>query len=84
MIYWAQDKNNLRWDRRRMGQFRQFLNNAHLKELHLRGRLFTWSNKRTSPTLERIDRAFVTNGWEQMYLCYDLHSLASNAQITHR
>jgi hypothetical protein len=65
MIYWAQDKNNIRLDHRCMGQFRQFLNDAHLKELHLRGRLFTWSNERTSPTLE------------QMYSCYDLHSLAS-------
>jgi hypothetical protein len=64
MIYRAQDKNNSCLDCRRMGQFRCFLNDAHLKELHLRGRMFTWSNECTSPTLERIDRAFVANGWE--------------------
>jgi hypothetical protein len=77
MIYWAQDRNNSRLDRRCMCQFRRFLNDAHLKELHLRGRLFMWSNERSSPTLERIDRAFVTNGWEQLYMSRDLHSLAS-------
>jgi hypothetical protein len=38
-------------DHRRMGQFHRFLNEAHLMELHLRGRLFTWSNERTSPML---------------------------------
>jgi hypothetical protein len=31
-----------------------------LLELHLHGRLYTWSNEREDPTLERIDRAFVT------------------------
>jgi hypothetical protein len=35
-----------------MGQFRRFLNDAHLKELHLRGHLFTWSNERTNFTLK--------------------------------
>lgn len=37
-----------------MGQFRLFLNNAALKELHLSGRLFTWSNERTHPTLDAL------------------------------
>jgi hypothetical protein len=40
-----------------MGQFRCFV-----KELHLSGCLFTWSNERAHPTLERIDRAFILQG----------------------
>jgi hypothetical protein len=59
------------------GQFRRFLNKAHLKELHLRGHLFTWRNECASPTLECIDRAFVTNGWDQLYPSCDLHFLTS-------
>jgi hypothetical protein len=55
----------------------QFCHLAHLKELHMRGRLFTWSNKRISPMIERIDRAFMTNGWDQLYPSCDLHFLAS-------
>jgi hypothetical protein len=35
-----------------MGRFRRFLNEALLKELHLHGHLFTWSNERLHPTLE--------------------------------
>jgi exonuclease III len=59
MIYRAHDKNNDRLDRRRMGQFRRFLNVTALKEIHLQGRLFKWSNERAHPTLKRIDRVFI-------------------------
>lgn len=31
-----------------------------LKELYLSGRRFTWSNERSRPTLERLDRVFVS------------------------
>jgi exonuclease III len=41
MIYRAEDKNNDRLDRHRMGQFYKFINEALLKEIHLQGRLFT-------------------------------------------
>jgi hypothetical protein len=61
MVYRAEDKNNGRVNRHLMGQFRSFLNDAALKELHLNGHLFTWSNERTHPTLECIDKAFVSN-----------------------
>jgi hypothetical protein len=40
-----------------MGQFRRFLSVSALKELHLSGRLYTWSNECAHPTLERIDWA---------------------------
>lgn len=53
MICNAADKNNSRLHRRTMSRFRQFLNNLELKELHLHGRLYTWSNERAHPTLER-------------------------------
>jgi hypothetical protein len=51
MIYQAADKNNSRLNRRLMRQFCQFLNDATLREIHLQGRLFTWSNERAHPTL---------------------------------
>jgi hypothetical protein len=37
------------------------LTEANLHEIHLSGRLFTWSNERMHPTLELIDRAFISN-----------------------
>jgi exonuclease III len=77
MVYRAEDKNNRQVNRQLMGQFRNFLNLAALKELHLNDRLFTWSNERAHPTLERIDRAFISNEWEDAFLSIELHSLSS-------
>jgi exonuclease III len=74
MVYRVQDKNNDRLDRR-MGQFRRFLNVAALKELHLEGRLFTWSNERAHPTLEKIDRFFITAEWGGLFPNHDLHAM---------
>jgi hypothetical protein len=66
LIYHAKDKNNGRLNRHQMGQLHQFLNIMALKELHLRGRLFTWSNERLHPTLKHIDRAFYSIEWEEL------------------
>jgi hypothetical protein len=63
MIYQAQDKNNGRLDRRGMRRFRAFLDATELEELHLVGRRFTWSSERDNPTLERLDRVFVSTDW---------------------
>jgi hypothetical protein len=76
MIYWVEDKNNDQLDCRLMGQFRWLLNDATLKEIHLQGRLFTWSNGRFHHTLELIDHVFISTEWETLYLSHNMHSLA--------
>jgi hypothetical protein len=78
LLYRAEDKNNGWVNRRLMGQFRSFINATALKELHLNGRLYTWNNERAHPTLERIDRAFVANEWEELFPANELHSLPSH------
>lgn len=37
-----------------------------LVELPLLDRNFTWSNRRTNPTLEKLDRAFVNLYWDEL------------------
>jgi hypothetical protein len=59
-----------------MGQFQRYINEATV-EIHLNGHLFTWSNEREHPTLEKIDRAFISTEWEVLYSNNDLHSLSS-------
>jgi hypothetical protein len=59
LIYQAADKSNGHLSRRMMGRFRRLLNDLELSELHLIGRIFTWSNERLDTNLERIDRMFV-------------------------
>lgn len=62
---------------RLMGQFCRFINDAAFKEIHLNGRLFTWSNERVHPTLECIDRPFISNEWEDLFPAHELYSLSS-------
>jgi hypothetical protein len=72
MIYQVEYKSKGRLNRRLMGQFRQFLNDAAILEIHLHERLSTWSKEREHPTLERIDRAFISVDWEALYPSHDL------------
>jgi hypothetical protein len=60
-----------------MGRFRHFLNDLELLELHLHGRLFTWSNERTHPTLERIDRVFISPDLELLFPSSSLQAISS-------
>lgn len=60
-----------------MNQFRQFINDVELHELHLRGRLYTWSNERDNPTLERQDRVFATEEWVHAFPNHDLAALST-------
>jgi hypothetical protein len=77
LIYRAEDKNNDRLDQRRMDQLWCFINEACLKEIHMHGRLFPWSNEHAHPTLEQIDRAFISREWDELYPASDLQSLSS-------
>lgn len=79
MIYNASDKNNAMLHRRMMGRFRKFLNDLELRELHLHGRLYTWSNERAHPTLERIDRVFTSLDWNDRFPNCHLRQLSADA-----
>jgi exonuclease III len=60
MIYCVRDNNNDHLDRRHMGHFRRFLSIALLKEIHLQGSPFTWSNEWDHPHV----------GEDRQILCY--------------
>jgi hypothetical protein len=50
-----------------MAKFRRSLSALELKELYLNLRCFTWSNEREQPTLEKLDRAFSSVNWVDIY-----------------
>jgi hypothetical protein len=77
LIYQAADKNNSCLSRCMMGRFCRFLNNLELLEPHLHGRLFTWRNERTHPTLKQIDRVFVSPDWEMLFPSSSLQAISS-------
>jgi endonuclease/exonuclease/phosphatase family metal-dependent hydrolase len=64
MIMYASEKNNDNLDRPMMARFRRFAQNLELKDLYMHGRQFTWSNRRETPTMSRIDRALVSVDWD--------------------
>jgi hypothetical protein len=78
LIYRDEDKNKAVSNRRMMGRFRRALDDLQLKELHLHGRLYTWSNECDDPILERIDRVFSTHDWEDLFPDHMLNGLSSN------
>ena len=55
------DKNTGRVDTRLCSMFNDAVDELGLLELPLLDSLYTWSNKRATPTLARLDRAFVNN-----------------------
>lgn len=77
LIYKAQDKNNNNLNRRMMGRFRRFIDDAELIDVHLRGRRFTWSNERDVPTLERLDRVLITDDWVDAFPDHELSAVAT-------
>lgn len=61
-----------------MRRFRRLLDDCQLEELYLHGRLYTWSNERQRPTLERIDRAFASLDWFEAFPSHHLRCLSSD------
>jgi hypothetical protein len=76
-IYKEDDKNNLNLDRAMMGRFKRWINDLCIKEIPLHGRRFTWSNKQSSPTLVKLDMAFCSVDWDDLFPNCLLQSSAS-------
>ena len=75
LIYQAADKNNL--NQAMMERFRRILYDTQIKELPFMGRMYTWSNERSSPTLVRLHRVFCYSDWDELFPDSLLQSAAS-------
>ncbi|MFS9531566.1 endonuclease/exonuclease/phosphatase family protein, partial [Klebsiella pneumoniae] len=64
LLLHASDKNNVNINQRNLGRFRRFVVDLQLKDIFLHGRRYTWSNERSTPTTERLDRVLVAVDWE--------------------
>lgn len=78
-ILQARDKNNALINSYRMGKFRCLVDDLELAEVHLNGRVFTWSNAREHPTLVKMDRVFASADWLLLYPACFLRPLPSKA-----
>jgi hypothetical protein len=73
-----QDKSNVRVNRDLMSIFQRAINQLQMRELNLTGKRFMWSNNQSSPTMTRIDKAFCTSSWEQLFDKPILQALSSS------
>ena len=67
LITKAADKSNANINRRLVGKFHGALDFLQLKELHLGGRRFTWSNAQANPVLTKIDHVFHSDDWDMLF-----------------
>lgn len=82
LILQSQDKSNGYLNRHLINGFSHVIDDLKLKEVHLNGRSFTWTNTRERPTLERIDWVFVMTDCELLFPNCLLHALPSRLQTT--
>jgi hypothetical protein len=79
LIFREEDKNNSNINRAMLGDFHRLINSLDLKEIHLKGRRYTWSNQRDAPTLVKLDHVFCTSSWEDLFPDASLHSNATTS-----
>ena len=48
-------------------RFNDIINTMCLREIFIEGGLYTWSNNQSHPTLEKLDRILMSNGWEDLF-----------------
>ena len=58
------ERNQGHGDPRLMGLFNNFIRDLQLREIHVSGVKFTWSNKQQNPTLVKLDRILATTCWD--------------------
>jgi hypothetical protein len=78
LILQEADKNNTRINRRNMPFFRRTVDMLDLRYMQLHGRLFTWSNERSNPTLVKLDRFLASSDWEDLFPFCHLKALSSD------
>jgi hypothetical protein len=79
LIRYPNEKNNNRFNRVLADAFNSLIHSLALFELPLTDRQFTWTNRRSPPTLMRLDRAFLNVAWDATF---PDSSLASRPRLT--
>lgn len=55
--------------------FNSIIHSLGLREIHLNGGAYTWSNNQTTPTLEKLDRVLMDGTWEDLFPLVTVHKL---------
>jgi hypothetical protein len=49
-----------------------------LRDVHLHGRTYTWSNERDNPTIVKLDHILVSVDWEELHPCCFFQALSTD------
>jgi hypothetical protein len=71
-----EDKNNANFNPRWPCIFNAIIDHLDLREIALSGRQFTWANRRTIPTFEKLDRVLASVDWEQKFPMVSVRALS--------
>lgn len=75
VLFSLRDKNGSSSNISNILLFRETVNDIGLIDLPLLNKSYTWSNGRRTPTLEHLDRAFISHDWVLSFLRSTLKAL---------
>lgn len=61
------EKNKKGGVRKHSEAFNSIINTHALREVHMSSGSYTWSNRQDIPTLEKLDRILMSDGWETLF-----------------
>lgn len=64
IMRFSSDKNKKFCNNKWSDMFNQIINTYELRDIHLSGGKYTWSNNQSIPTLEKLDRVLMNKAWE--------------------
>jgi exonuclease III len=61
------ERNKGQGDPKLMELFNDFIGDFQLRDLHINGVKFSWTNKQQDPIMEKLDRVLMTSSWDIQY-----------------
>ena len=69
------DKSNDNFNSQWPFVFNAIIEGLDLREIELSGRQFTWANRKSNPTFEKLDRVLASISWEQKFPLVNVRAL---------
>jgi hypothetical protein len=75
ILRFSSEKNKKMRCNRWTYMFNSSINTYALREIHLSGGQYTWTNNQADPTLEKLDRLLMNSDWEDLLPLTTVHKL---------
>ena len=70
------EKNKPIQNKRWMDMFNAVIGTYEMREIHMTGGAYTWSNNQANPTLEKLDHFLMSRDWELLFPMVTVHKLS--------